>query len=102
MFTEQLFKKRLMSSFMAAMLIIKMVKMKLIFLLPLLVGVTTAKKILLKVLLFLFPALAHLFKLCAYYHHQHTKYHLHHHHQVSLLFGNNSTLLHLFINETIS
>ncbi|XP_073969938.1 uncharacterized protein isoform X3 [Rhodnius prolixus] len=83
MHSKQLFKKRLMSSFMAAMLIIKMVKMKLIFLLPLLVGVTTAKKILLKVLLFLFPALAHLFKLCAYYHHQHTKYHLHHHHQVA-------------------
>ncbi|CAB0015330.1 unnamed protein product, partial [Nesidiocoris tenuis] len=67
---------------MAALLIIKLIKVKLMFLLPLIVGVTTAKKILLKALLFLFPALTHLFKLCAYYHHHHTKlsHHYHHHH----------------------
>ncbi|KAK9502163.1 hypothetical protein O3M35_012747 [Rhynocoris fuscipes] len=85
-----------MSSFMAAMLVIKLVKMKLIFLLPLIFGVTTAKKILLKVLLFLFPALAHLFKLCAYYHHQHTKYHLHHHHQVTSFLSPSPSSFHLY------
>ncbi|XP_014241938.1 uncharacterized protein LOC106662385 [Cimex lectularius] len=80
---KQAFKKKLMSSFMAALLVIKLIKVKLMFLLPIIVGVGTAKKILLKVLLFLFPALTHLFKLCAYYHHHHSKYHLHHHHQIA-------------------
>ncbi|BES96898.1 Protein of unknown function (DUF1676) [Nesidiocoris tenuis] len=82
---KQIFKKKLMTSFMAALLIIKLIKVKLMFLLPLIVGVTTAKKILLKALLFLFPALTHLFKLCAYYHHHHTKlsHHYHHHHGVN-------------------
>ncbi|KAF6210121.1 hypothetical protein GE061_015877 [Apolygus lucorum] len=82
---RQIFKKKLMTSFMAAMLIIKLIKVKLMFLLPVIVGVSTAKKILLKVLLFIFPALTHLFKLCAYYHHHHTKlsHHYHHHHGVN-------------------
>ncbi|XP_075231660.1 DUF1676 domain-containing protein Osi17 [Lycorma delicatula] len=78
---KKLFHKKLMSSMLAAMMIIKLIKVKLMFLLPVLLGVGTAKKILLKVLLFIFPALAHLFKLCSYYHH-HAKYH-HHHHQVA-------------------
>ena len=78
---EKFFKKKLMSSFLAALLIIKLLKVKAMFLLPVIFGVGTAKKILLKVMLFLFPALAHLFKLCSYYHKHHTKYH-HHHHQV--------------------
>lgn len=72
---------------MAAVLIIKLLKLKAMFFLPLLLGVGTAKKILLKVLLFVFPALAHLFKLCSYYHkyhHSHTKFH-HHHHQVRIV-----------------
>lgn len=54
------------------------------FIAPILLGVGTAKKIILKVLLFLFPFLTHLFKLCSSYHkdyHQ-TKYH-HHHHQIA-------------------
>nr|XP_018904050.1 PREDICTED: uncharacterized protein LOC109035039 isoform X1 [Bemisia tabaci] len=78
-FIQKLFKKKLMSSFMALMLIMKLLKIKMMFLLPLIVGVGTAKKILLKVLLFLFPALSHLFKLCSYYHHHAAKFHLHHH-----------------------
>ncbi|KAE8750860.1 hypothetical protein FOCC_FOCC002288, partial [Frankliniella occidentalis] len=80
--TEKLFKKKLMTSFFALLLIIKMVKIKLMFLLPLLLGVGTAKKLLLKVLLFLFPALSHLFKLCSYYHANYAKYH-HHHHKIA-------------------
>lgn len=84
LFADKIFKKKLMSSFLAAMLIMKLLKIKAMFLLPVLLGVGTAKKILLKILLFLFPALAHLFKLCAYYHHHHAKYH-HHHHQVRLM-----------------
>ncbi|XP_054286755.1 uncharacterized protein LOC129002747 [Macrosteles quadrilineatus] len=79
---KKLFRKKLMSSMLAAMLILKLLKLKLMFFLPVLLGVGTAKKILLKVLLFLFPALAHLFKLCSYYHHKHAKYH-HHHHQIA-------------------
>lgn len=78
---EKLFKKKLMTSFFALLLIIKMIKVKLMFLLPLILGVGTAKKLLLKVLLFLFPALSHLFKLCSYYHANYAKYH-HHHHKV--------------------
>ena len=71
-----------MTSFFALLLIVKMVKVKLMFLLPLILGVGTAKKLLLKVLLFVFPALSHLFKLCSYYHANYAKYH-HHHHKVS-------------------
>lgn len=74
-----------MHSFMALMLIIKMIKVKLMFLLPMIVGQNTAKKLLLKALLFLIPGLAHLFKLCHYYHQEHAKYH-HHHHLVSFDF----------------
>lgn len=78
---KKLFKKKLMHSFMALMLIIKMIKVKLMFLLPMIVGQSTAKRLLLKVLLFLIPGLAHLFKLCHYYHMEHAKYH-HHHHKI--------------------
>ncbi|XP_034254699.1 uncharacterized protein LOC117653249 [Thrips palmi] len=80
--TQKLFKKKLMTSFFALLLIVKMIKVKLMFLLPLILGVGTAKKLLLKVLLFLFPALSHLFKLCSYYHANYAKYH-HHHHKIA-------------------
>ncbi|XP_060850263.1 uncharacterized protein LOC132929148 [Rhopalosiphum padi] len=79
---KQLFKKKLMSSGMALMLIIKLIKIKVLFLLPLLIGAGAAKKILLKVLLFVFPPLAHLFKLCSYYHHHASKFYHFHHHKV--------------------
>lgn len=64
------------------MLIIKLIKIKVFWLLPLIVGVATAKKLVLKFLLFLFPALSHIFKLCSWYHnsYHHTKYHHHQHH----------------------
>ncbi|XP_069679295.1 uncharacterized protein [Periplaneta americana] len=75
-------KKKLMMAFFALMMVIKMIKVKLMFLLPMLLGVGTAKKIFLKLLLFVFPAFAHIFKFCAYYHAAHTKYH-HHHHQIA-------------------
>lgn len=63
------------------MLIIKIIKIKLFWLLPIVIGVGAAKKLLLKFLLFLFPALSHLFKLCSYYQQSYhgTKYHHHHH-----------------------
>lgn len=71
-----------MMSFMALLLIIKMITVKLMYFAPLILGAGAAKKILLKILLFVFPAFAHLFKFCAYYHASHAKFH-HHHHQVS-------------------
>lgn len=49
------------------------------WLLPLIVGVTTAKKLVLKFLLFLFPALSQIFKLCSWYHHSYHKTNFHHH-----------------------
>ncbi|XP_050430238.1 uncharacterized protein LOC126839168 isoform X2 [Adelges cooleyi] len=76
---KQMFKKKLLTSFLALLLIVKLIKIKLFFLLPLIVGVGTAKKILLKVLLHLFPPLSHLFKMCSYYHHNAAKFHFHHH-----------------------
>jgi len=75
-------KKKLMMAFFAILLVVKMIKVKLMFILPLLLGVGTAKKMFLKLLLFVFPAFAQIFKFCAYYHAAHTKFH-HHHHQVS-------------------
>lgn len=69
---------------MAMMLIIKLIKIKVMFLLPLLIGAGAAKKILLKVLLFVFPPLAHLFKLCSYYHHHASKFYHFHHHKVNV------------------
>lgn len=69
-------------SFIALVLIIKIIKIKLFWLLPIVIGVGAAKKLLLKFLLFLFPALTHLFKLCSYYQQSYhgTKYHHHQHH----------------------
>ncbi|XP_050531765.1 uncharacterized protein LOC126900238 [Daktulosphaira vitifoliae] len=76
---KHLFKKKLMQSLMALLMIIKLIKVKLMFILPLVVGASAAKKILLKVLLFIFPPLAHLFKMCSFYQHHAAKYHFHHH-----------------------
>lgn len=83
---EKLFKSKLLLSFLAIVLVIKLIKIKIFWILPLIVGVGAAKKLLLKFILFLFPALSHLFKLCSYYHknYQDTKYH-HHHHQINHL-----------------
>ncbi|XP_059610875.1 uncharacterized protein LOC132257853 [Phlebotomus argentipes] len=75
-------KNKLLLAFLAVVLIIKLIKIKIFWLLPLIVGVTTAKKLILKFLLFLFPALAQIFKLCSWYHHNYhqTKFHHHQHH----------------------
>ncbi|XP_017856362.1 PREDICTED: uncharacterized protein LOC108609158 isoform X2 [Drosophila arizonae] len=74
-------RNKLLLSFIALVLIIKIIKIKLFWLLPIVIGVGAAKKLLLKFLLFLFPALSHLFKLCSYYQQSYhgTKYHHHHH-----------------------
>ncbi|XP_037943412.1 uncharacterized protein LOC119676247 [Teleopsis dalmanni] len=78
---QKFFKSKLMLSFLALLLIVKIIKIKIFWLLPLVIGVSAAKKLLLKFLLFLFPALSHLFKLCSYYQQTYhtTKYHHHHH-----------------------
>ncbi|XP_055677118.1 uncharacterized protein LOC129786255 [Lutzomyia longipalpis] len=75
-------KNKLLLGLLAVILIIKLIKIKIFWLLPLFVGVTTAKKLVLKFLLFLFPALSHIFKLCSWYHHTYhqTKFHHHQHH----------------------
>ncbi|XP_054090198.1 uncharacterized protein LOC105212406 isoform X3 [Zeugodacus cucurbitae] len=78
---QKFLRSKLLLSFLALVLIIKIIKIKLFWLLPLVIGVGAAKKLLLKFLLFLFPALSHLFKLCSYYQQTYhsTKYHHHHH-----------------------
>ncbi|XP_055698523.1 uncharacterized protein LOC129798988 isoform X2 [Phlebotomus papatasi] len=75
-------KNKLLLGFLAVVLIIKLIKIKVFWILPLIVGVTTAKKLMLKFMLFLFPALSHIFKLCSWYHHTYhqTKFHHHQHH----------------------
>ncbi|XP_026470984.1 uncharacterized protein LOC113375256 [Ctenocephalides felis] len=85
---KQFLKNKLMMAFIAAVLIINLIKFKVLFLLPMMMGVGPAKKVMMKILLFLFPALSHIFKLCHYYHsnyhstkfvhHQHHIKHLHH------------------------
>nr|XP_026492485.1 uncharacterized protein LOC113398112 [Vanessa tameamea] len=74
-------KKKLVMAALAIILVVKLIALKLVFVLPLILGVTTAKKMFLKILLFLFPALSHIFKLCSWYHQNYhtTKYHHHHH-----------------------
>ncbi|XP_017037836.1 uncharacterized protein Osi17 isoform X2 [Drosophila kikkawai] len=79
---QKFLRSKLVLSFLALLLIIKIIKIKLFWLLPIIIGVGAAKKLLLKFLLFLFPALSHLFKLCSYYqqsYHAPPKYHHHHH-----------------------
>lgn len=74
---------RLLMSFFALLLIIKLIKVKFAFIIPFLFGAAVSKKIFLKLLLFLVPAFAHVFKLCSAYYSSHTKSHHHHHHQVA-------------------
>nr|XP_003705507.1 PREDICTED: uncharacterized protein LOC100880945 [Megachile rotundata] len=74
---------KLLTSLLALLLIIKLIKVKFMFVIPFLFGVGTAKKLFLKLLLFFIPAFAHIFKLCSSYYTSHaTKYH-HHHHQIA-------------------
>lgn len=77
---EKNIQKKLLLALVGIILVIKIIKIKLFWLLPMLVGANAAKKLLLKVLLFLFPALAHIFKLCSYYHESYHKTNFHHHH----------------------
>ncbi|CAG9760735.1 unnamed protein product [Ceutorhynchus assimilis] len=73
--------EKLIYALLAILLVVKLLAVKFLFLLPLLVGAATAKKLLLKILLFVFPFLHHIFKFCAYYPIQ-AKYH-HHKHLIS-------------------
>ncbi|XP_062703023.1 uncharacterized protein LOC109409083 isoform X2 [Aedes albopictus] len=76
---KKFFQSKLLLAFLGVILVIKIIKIKIMWLLPLLVGVGTAKKLVLKFLLFLFPALSHIFKLCSYYHASYHKPNFHHH-----------------------
>jgi len=81
---EKFIQNKLLVSFLALLLIIKLIKVKFLFIIPFLFGVGTAKKLFLKLLLFFIPAFAHIFKLCSSYYSSHaTKFH-HHHHQVCI------------------
>ncbi|ENN79230.1 hypothetical protein YQE_04414, partial [Dendroctonus ponderosae] len=78
--------ERIIYALLALLLVIKLLAFKFLFLLPLIVGAATAKKLLLKILLFVFPFLHHVFKFCAYYpiqakyhHHKHLISHIHQH-----------------------
>ncbi|CAK9807950.1 hypothetical protein ANTQUA_LOCUS5399 [Anthophora quadrimaculata] len=74
---------KLLTSLLALLLIIKLIKVKFMFIIPFLFGVGTAKKLFLKLLLFFIPAFAHVFKLCSSFYSAHsTKFH-HHHHQIA-------------------
>ncbi|XP_012345418.1 uncharacterized protein LOC100864054 [Apis florea] len=80
---KKFIQNKLLTSFLALLLLIKLIKLKFMFVIPFLFGVGTAKKLFLKLLLFFIPAFAHVFKLCSSYYSTHgTKYH-HHHHQIS-------------------
>ncbi|KYM78007.1 hypothetical protein ALC53_11474 [Atta colombica] len=80
---KKFIQNKLLISFLALLLIIKLIKVKFLFIIPFLFGVGTAKKLFLKLLLFFIPAFAHIFKLCSsYYSSQATKFH-HHHHQIA-------------------
>ncbi|XP_056635940.1 uncharacterized protein LOC130444685 [Diorhabda sublineata] len=69
---------RLLYALLAVLVIIKLLAVNVLFFLPSMLGVVTAKKIIVKILLFFFPALHHLFKLCAYTPYG-TKHHIHKH-----------------------
>ncbi|XP_011880692.1 PREDICTED: uncharacterized protein LOC105569111 [Vollenhovia emeryi] len=80
---KKFIQNKLLTSFLALLLIIKLIKVKFLFIIPFLFGVGAAKKLFLKLLLFFIPAFAHIFKLCSsYYSHHGTKFH-HHHHQIA-------------------
>ncbi|XP_011703631.1 PREDICTED: uncharacterized protein LOC105459374 [Wasmannia auropunctata] len=80
---KKFIQNKLLISFLALLLIIKLIKVKFLFIIPFLFGVGTAKKLFLKLVLFFIPAFAHIFKLCSSYYTSHaTKFH-HHHHQIA-------------------
>ncbi|KAJ8684364.1 hypothetical protein QAD02_020156 [Eretmocerus hayati] len=74
---------KILTAVIIGILLIKILKLKFMFVVPFLFGVGTAKKLFLKLLLFFVPAFAHVFKLCSSYYSSHaTKYH-HHHHKIA-------------------
>ncbi|XP_014212834.1 uncharacterized protein LOC106642537 [Copidosoma floridanum] len=75
--------QKLFTALLLIILVIKIIKFKFMFVIPFLFGVGAAKKLFLKLLLFLIPAFGHVFKLCSSYYSSHaTKYH-HHQHKVA-------------------
>lgn len=77
-FSEEFISERLAWALLAILLVIKLLAVKVLFILPTILGVAAAKKLILKVVLFLFPFLHHLFKLCAYTPYG-AKHHIHKH-----------------------
>lgn len=82
---EKYITDKLLYALLAILLVIKLLAVKFLFLMPMMIGMAAAKKLLIKVLLFLFPALHHVFNLCQYvphgtkfHHHKHQIKHLHH------------------------
>ncbi|XP_044754622.1 uncharacterized protein LOC123313705 [Coccinella septempunctata] len=73
--------QKLLYALLAILVVIKLLAVKFLFFLPMLMGVAAAKKLLIKILFFVFPAIKHLFKLCPYVPHG-TKFH-HHKHQIA-------------------
>ncbi|XP_047371102.1 uncharacterized protein LOC124957806 isoform X1 [Vespa velutina] len=81
---KKFIQNKLLLSFLALILLIKLIKVKFLFVIPFLFGVGAAKKLFLKLLLFFIPPFAHIFKLCSsFYTSYGTKYHHHHHHQIA-------------------
>lgn len=85
LFVEKFISERLVYALMAILLVIKMLAAKFLFIIPSIIGAAAAKKLIIKILLFVFPALHHLFKFCAYvphgtkfHHHKHVISHIHH------------------------
>ncbi|XP_043266916.1 uncharacterized protein Osi17 [Venturia canescens] len=80
---KKFIQNKLLMAFFALILIIKLIKVKFLFVIPFLFGIGAAKKLFLKLLLFLVPAFAHVFKLCSsYYSNKANRFH-HHHHQIA-------------------
>lgn len=76
--SEEFISERLVWALLAILLVIKLVAVKVLFILPTILGVAAAKKLILKVVLFIFPFLHHLFKFCAYTPYG-AKHHIHKH-----------------------
>lgn len=77
-FLEEFIGEKLLTALLAILLVIKLISVKFLFLLPMVMGAAAAKKLILKLVLFVFPFLSHIFKLCPYVPHG-IKFHQHKH-----------------------
>lgn len=84
-FSEEFIGEKLLTALLAILLVIKLISVKFLFLLPMVIGAAAAKKLIIKIVLFVFPFLHHIFKFCPYvphgvkhHHHKHFIKHFHH------------------------